>query len=207
MGHFGIIARPLFNIVKKHTPFVWTEATDTAFQLLKQRLIEALVLQLPNFSKSFAIDTNACDTGVGTVLQQDGHPVAYMSTPLVPKNRGLSTYEKECLEVLMAIEQRRPYLQHREFTIRTDQKSLVHLDDQRLTTVWQQKTFTKLLGLQYKICYSKGPENNDADALSRRSHSATALVQSITTCQPVWLDEIKNSYITNPHASKWIAKL
>jgi hypothetical protein len=104
------------------------------------------------------IDTDACDTGVGAVLQQDGHPIAYMSKPLSNRNKGLSTYEKECLAILMAVEQWRPYLQHQEFVIRTDQKSLVHLEEQRLTTVWQQKAFTKLLGLQYKICYRKGLE-------------------------------------------------
>ncbi|VAI93023.1 unnamed protein product [Triticum turgidum subsp. durum] len=76
-----------------------------------------------------------------------------MSKPLAPKHRGLSTYEKECLAILMVVEQWRPYLQHDEFQIWTDQHSLVHLDDQRLSTVWQQKTFTKLLGLRYKICY------------------------------------------------------
>jgi hypothetical protein len=133
--HFGIIARPLFNLLKKNTPFVWTDDTDTAFQLLKQSLIEAPVLRLPDFGKTFVIDTDACDTGVGAVLQQEGHPIAYMSKPLSPKNRGLSTYEKECLAILMAIEQWRAYLQHQEFLIRTDQKSLVHLGEQRLTTV------------------------------------------------------------------------
>lgn len=127
------------------------------------------------------IGTDACDIGVGAVLQQDGHPVAYMSKPLGLINRGLSTYEKECLAVLMAIEKWRPYLQQRDFKIRTDQKSLFHLDDQRLTTVWQQKAFTKLLGLQYKICYRKGPENNAADALPRRQHLDTFSLQSITT--------------------------
>jgi hypothetical protein len=66
----------------------------------------------------------------------------------------------------MAIEQWRPYLQHKEFIIRTDQKSLVHLEDQRLTTNWQHKAFTKLLGLQYKLCYRKAVENRAADALS-----------------------------------------
>jgi hypothetical protein len=125
--------------------------------LLKQSLTEAPVLRLPDFSKTFVIDTDACDTGVGAVLQQEGHPIAYMSRPLGPKNRGLSTYEKECLAILMAIEQWRAYLQHQEFLIRTDQKNLVHLEEQRLTTVWQQKAFTKLMGLQYKICYRKGP--------------------------------------------------
>jgi hypothetical protein len=153
---FGIIARPLFNLLKKGAPFVWTSESETAFQLLKQRLIEAPVLKLPDFSKTFTIDTDACDTGVGAVLQQEGHPIAYMSKPLGPKNRGLSTYEKECLAVLMAIDQWRPYLQNKEFVIRTDQQSLVHLDDQRLTTQWQHKALTKLLGLQYRLCYRKG---------------------------------------------------
>jgi hypothetical protein len=153
--HFGIIARPLFNLLKKNTPFVWTQATDQAFHLLKQNLVQAPVLRLSDFNKSFVVDTDACDTGVGAVLQQEGHPIAYMSKPLGVKNRGLSTFEKECIAILMAIEQWRPYLQHREFLIRTDQRSLVHLDDQRLTTQWQHKAFTKLLGLQYKICYRK----------------------------------------------------
>lgn len=128
--HFGIIARPLFNLIKKNMPFVWTSETDTAFKLLKQNLIEAPVLCLPDFTKTFVIDTDACDTGVGAVLQQDGHPIAYMSKPLSNKNRGLSTYEKECLAILMAVEQWRAYLQHQEFVIRTDQKSLVHLEEQ-----------------------------------------------------------------------------
>jgi hypothetical protein len=154
--HFGIIARPLVNLLKKEGPFVWTDTTDTAFQLLKQMLVEAPVLKLPDFNKTFTIDMDACDTGIGAVLQQEGHPIAYMSKPLGPKNRGLSTYEKECLAVLMAIEQWRPYIQHKEFIIRTDQKSLVHLEDQRLTTHWQLKAFTKLLSLQYKLCYRKG---------------------------------------------------
>jgi hypothetical protein len=135
--HFGIIARPLFNLLKKNTPFVWTGVTEEAFQLLKQSLVEAPVLKLPDFSRKFVIDTDACDTRVGAVLQQDGHPIAYMSKPLSPKNRGLSKYEKECIAILMVVEQWRAYLQHQEFLIRTDQKSLVHLEEQRLTTVWQ----------------------------------------------------------------------
>jgi hypothetical protein len=100
--------------------FIWNQDTDTAFQVLKQGLVTAPVLTLPDFQKTFVIDTDACDTGVGAVLQQDGHPIAYMSKPLSNRNKGLSTYEKECLAILMAVEQWRPYLQHLEFVIRTD---------------------------------------------------------------------------------------
>jgi hypothetical protein len=205
--HFAIIARPLFNLLKKNTPFLWTSDTDKAFQLLKQSLVEAPVLSLPDFNKTFVVDTDACDTGVGAVLQQDGHPIAYMSKPLCNKNKGLSTYEKECLAILMAVEQWRAYLQHQEFIIRTDQKSLVHLEEQRLTTVWQQKAFTKLLGLRYRICYRKGPENRAADALSRRTHSTGVDLNVITECQPSWLEDVRHSYHKNAHATNWITKL
>lgn len=205
--HFGILARPLFNLLKKGTPFVWTEVTNTSFELLKKNLVEAPVLKLPDFTKTFVIDTDACDSGVGAVLQQEGHPIAYMSKPLSTRNKGLSTYEKECLAVLMAVEQWRPYLQHQEFLIRTDQKSLVHLEEQRLTTVWQQKAFTKLLGLQYRIAYRKGVDNRVADALSRRQHGNQVSLSAISICQPAWLDDIKSSYATNPSAQRWITKL
>uniref|UniRef100_A0A453K9P6 Reverse transcriptase RNase H-like domain-containing protein n=1 Tax=Aegilops tauschii subsp. strangulata TaxID=200361 RepID=A0A453K9P6_AEGTS len=78
-----------------------------------------------------------------------------MSTALSPRYQGLSTYEKEYLAIIVAVDQWRPYLQHAEFVILTDQKSLVHLEEQRLTTPWQQKAFTKLLGLRYHIRYKK----------------------------------------------------
>jgi hypothetical protein len=78
----------------------------------------------------------------------------------------MSTYEKEYLAILIAVEQWRPYLLHNEFVIFTDQKSLIHLNDQWLHTPWQQKVFTKLLGLQYKVVYKQGTQNRVADALS-----------------------------------------
>lgn len=205
--HFGILARPLFNLLKKNAPFIWTDETNTSFELLKKSLVEAPVLKLPDFTKTFVIDTDACDVGVGAVLQQEGHPIAYMSKPLSIRNRGLSTYEKECLAVLMAVEQWRPYLQRQEFLIRTDQKSLVHLEEQRLTTVWQQKAFTKLLGLQYRIAYRKGADNRVADALSRRQHNNNVSLSVISICKPDWLEDIKASYQSNPAAQSWITKL
>jgi hypothetical protein len=89
--NFGIIARPFFTLLKKNTPFVWTFGAETAFHLQKKQSVEAHVLKLPDFSKTFFIDTDACDTAVGAVLQQDGHPIAYMSKLLGQRNRGLLT--------------------------------------------------------------------------------------------------------------------
>lgn len=128
--NFGIMARPLNDLLKKNSLFVWTPIAEAAFQALNQALMEAPVLALPNFSKPFMVETDASATGIGAVLMQDAHPIAYLSKALAPRNLGLSAYEKECLALLLAIDHWRPYLQHSEFVIRTDQRSLLNLTDQ-----------------------------------------------------------------------------
>jgi hypothetical protein len=147
--------------------YIWTSEAEASFQALKKAFISAPVLALPDFSKKFIVETHASGKGIGAVLMQDGHPLAFLSKALGPKQQAMSTYEKECLVILLAVKKWRSYLQHAEFYIKTDQRSLVNLTEQRLTTPWQHKALTKLLGLQFKIIYKKGVENRVADALSR----------------------------------------
>jgi hypothetical protein len=59
---------------------------------------------------------------------QEGHPLAFLSKALGPKSRGLSTYEKEYMSILLVVQQWRPHLQHSEFCIHTDHKSLSYLN-------------------------------------------------------------------------------
>lgn len=132
--HYAILSQPLSALLKKGVLFVWTEATETAFQVLKNALITAPVLALPDFNQQFVIDTDACDVGIRAVLSQREHPVAFVSRALGPRNRALSVYEKEYLAILLAVQQWRCYLQLGEFIIRNDHKSLTQLTDQRLHT-------------------------------------------------------------------------
>jgi hypothetical protein len=71
---------------------------------IKQALIQAPVLALPDFTKDFVLETDACATGVGAVLMQQGHPLAFLSKALGVKNQTLSIYDNECLAILIAIE-------------------------------------------------------------------------------------------------------
>jgi hypothetical protein len=116
--------------------------------------------------------------------------------------RGLSINEKEYVAILLAIEQWRSYLQCGEFIIATDQKSLSYLNEQRLHIAWQQKVFTKLLGLNYKIVYKKGTDNRAVDALSRKPSSYDHLVMcaAMSTPQPRWIEEDVAGYAKDSYA-------
>jgi hypothetical protein len=145
--NYALIARPLTDLLKKGTLYVWSSVHASAFDALKEALVSAPALALSGFSKTFQVQTDASNAGIGAVLTQDGHPLAFISKSLGPRTRGMSTYEKEYLAVLVAVDHWRPYLQHAEFVIVTDHRSLIHLSDQRLHTQWQQKIYTKLVGL------------------------------------------------------------
>jgi hypothetical protein len=111
------------------------------------------------------------------------------------------------MAILATVDHWRSYLQLGEFVIHTDQSSLVHLEEQRLTTVWQHKAFTKLMGLQYRICYKKREENKAADALSHRVHPVDAEVMAISECRPAWLEEVLAGYVTDPQSQRLLAEL
>jgi hypothetical protein len=144
------------NLLKKNTTFVWTPQLQKCFDTLKTALTSAPVLSLPDFSKEFVVETDACDTRIEAVLMQQGHPIAYLSKALSKKSWTLSTYEKECLALILAVDKWKQYLQHQPFTILTDHRSLMHLADQKISDGIQHKAFVKLLGLPYKIVYKKG---------------------------------------------------
>jgi hypothetical protein len=117
----------------------------------------------------------------------------------------MSTYEKECLAILLAVEKWRSYLQHAQFTIITDHRSLVHLSDQKLASDMQQKAFVKLMGLQYKLVYRKGKDNSAADALSRIP-TANEL-HAISLCRPRWLEIIIEGYDKDDKAKTLLQEL
>jgi hypothetical protein len=97
-------------------------------------------------------------------------------------------------------------LRQSPFVIRT-QQALSHLDEQRLTTPWQQKALTKLLGLQYSIEYKRGSTNQVADALSRHPAISLSELLAVTVGTPDWLHEIREGYASDSLTKKLLEKL
>jgi hypothetical protein len=61
-------------------------------------------LALPDLTRPFHIEIDASGLGIGVVLQQDGHPIAFISKPLSKRNEGLIVYEKEYQTILLAVD-------------------------------------------------------------------------------------------------------
>lgn len=67
---FGLLSKPLTDLLRKGTIFVWTSATEASFQALKNALMTAPILAMPNFFLPFTIETDASTKGIGVVLHQ-----------------------------------------------------------------------------------------------------------------------------------------
>ncbi|RVW69998.1 Retrovirus-related Pol polyprotein from transposon 17.6 [Vitis vinifera] len=156
--HFGSIAAPLTRLLSKDG-FQWNEAAEMAFTQLKEALTLPPILRLLNFTQRFVIECDASGIGLGAILTQENRPVAYYSQALKGSALSLSTYETEMLAIVKAIKLWRPYLLGKPFTVRTNQKSLKYLLEQRITTPAQTRWLPKLLGYDYEIEYKRGPEN------------------------------------------------
>ncbi|XP_078431103.1 uncharacterized protein LOC144702949 [Wolffia australiana] len=123
-------AWPLTQLLKKGN-FQWGEEAQEAFKGLKQALSTAPVLALPDFAQPLTIDTDASGVGVGAVLLQKEQPIAFFSKALPPTIHTRSAYERELVAVVLAVKKWRHYLMFCPFIIRTDQRSLKHLLEQR----------------------------------------------------------------------------
>jgi hypothetical protein len=163
---YGSIAAPLTALLKKEG-FSWTDDVATTFTALKSAVTSAPVLALPDFTKPFIVECDACTHGFGAVLIQEKHPVAYFSRPITPHRCSLAAYERELIGLVHAIRHWRPYLWGRRFLVWADHYSLKFLLDQRLTTI-PQHHWVKLLGFDFTVEYKPGATNTAADALPRR---------------------------------------
>jgi hypothetical protein len=182
---YGVICRPLYDAQKKDA-FTWFDQQEKAFQLLKQAMLQPPVLALPDFSLPFVLEADASGQGIGTVLMQQGKPIAFYSKTLCKKAATMSTYDKEAVAILEALKKWKHYLASSSVIIRTDQQSLKYIHEQRLIDGIQHKLLIKLLGFNYVVEYKV------ADALCRASHAQSLAISCVV---PVWIEQVTASYV------------
>ena len=165
---FSIIAGPLHDLTKKKVKFQWTAKENNAFLKLKEKLMSKPVLVLPDLTKPFEIECDACGECLEAVLLQEGHAIAYESHRLNEQERVLGIYEKELLAVIHALDSWKHYLLGNPFIIRTDHQSIKYFMSQTKLSDKQMRWENFLSQFHFHIAHIPGKHNTVADALSRR---------------------------------------
>jgi hypothetical protein len=201
------ICKPLHEVLRKNA-FQWTEKQEEAFVALKQAMTSPPVLALPDFLAPFVLETDASGYSLGAVLMQQCRPLAFLSKTLGVKAFSQSIYEKESMAILEALRKWRHYLLDNKLIIKTDQKSLKYLTNQRLVEGIQHKLMLKLLEFDYTIEYKQGKVNSVADALSRKSElKIPQQVLSISAVIPQWMHDVEASYQEDPKCRELLQSL
>ncbi|KAL0561592.1 hypothetical protein IC582_002026 [Cucumis melo] len=176
--NFSRIATPLTQLTRKGAPFVWSKACEDSFQNLKQKLVTAPVLTVPDGSGSFVIYSDASKKGLGCVLMQQGKVVAYASRQLKSHEQNYPTHDLELAAMVFALKIWRHYLYGEKIQIFTDHKSLKYFFTQKELNMRQRRWLELVKDYDCEILYHPGKANVVADALSRKvSHSAALITR------------------------------
>jgi hypothetical protein len=115
------------ELLEKDKKFEWTPTCEASFQELKKRLMTTSILVMPDMEKSFSIYCDASGQGLGCVLMQDGHAVAYVSRQLRKHEAHYPTHDLELAAVVHALKIWRHYLMGKRSELYTDHKSLKYI--------------------------------------------------------------------------------
>jgi ribonuclease HI len=173
------ISKPMTELLEKDKQFEWTPTCKASFQELKKRLTTAPVLVMPDMEKPFSIYYDASGQGLGSVLMQDDHVVAYTSRQLRKHEVNYPTHDLELAAVVHALKIWRHYLMGKRCELYTDHKILKYILTQSNLYLWQRRWLELIKDYDLGINYHPGKANAVADALSRRSQVSQLVVDSM----------------------------
>ena len=190
MGHyrhfikgFAHIAAPLYDLIngynkdKKSEPVKLSPEALEAFNILKEKCVNTLVLSFPDFKKPFLLETDTSGKGLGAVLSQkqdDGryHPVAYASQTMNETEQRYHSNKQEFLALKWAVtEQFHEYLtpygkNKNEFVVRMDNNPLTYIFSSAHLNATGHRWVASLANYNFSLEYQKGKVNTVADFLS-----------------------------------------
>ena len=168
---FSKIARPLCRLLEKDTKFHFDESCHKAFEEIKFRLVEALIMAKPDWNREFEIKCDTSDFAMGAVLGQKDERVFkaiyYACKTFNEAQENYSTTEKEMLAIVFACQNFRPYILGSHVVIHTDHAAIKYLMAKKEAKPRLIRWVLLLQEFDLEIKDKKGSDNVIADHLSR----------------------------------------
>lgn len=164
------ITAELRELTKKDVPFEWNKKHDSEVNNLLKLITSEPILKAYDPGKPVIIQTDASKDGLGSVLIQEGHPIAFASRTLSKPEQKWAQIEKELLAIVFACERFHYLIYGREITVESDHKPLETLNKRDIDDVTPrlQRMFMSLLKYpKLKIIFKPGKNMLVADCLSR----------------------------------------
>ncbi|CAB0034666.1 unnamed protein product [Trichogramma brassicae] len=170
--NLSTLLSPIYQLLKKNTPFVWSEKCDNAFADTSDNILvhydPALKLKL---------NTDTSNVGLGAVLMHvfpDGteKPICFASRTLSKAEQRYAVIHKEALAIYWSCKKFYQYLIGRHFDLYCDHKPLMAIfgekrDIPQMIAGQLQRWACFLSGFNYTFKYVKRKDNGGADGLSR----------------------------------------
>jgi hypothetical protein len=174
--NFSKITKPMTKLLEKEAKFKWSPQCEEAF------LTAAPVLAQLDIEKSFDVYCDAIGIGIGWVLMQDGHAIAYASWQLWRHKEHYPTHDLELLVVVHALKVWRHYLLGNLVHIYTDHKSLKYLFTQPDLNMRLRRWLELIKDYALKVHYHPKKANVVADALSHKHRCNYLTVPPHSSC-------------------------
>lgn len=170
---------PLRQLLKSNVEFAWQPAQKRAFARLKELCSHPPVLKYFDPSEPVEIFCDASSSGLGAVLLQDNHPVAFSSRSLTDAETRYAQIEKEMLSIVHACTKFHHYIFGKSVTVYNDHKPLEDIFKKSLlsTPMRIQRMRLRIQWYDLSVRYRKGKDMELPDTLSRAqlSHNTPEL--------------------------------
>ena len=161
--------KPLRQLIEQKVEWHWESHHQKAFQTLKTLVSTTPVLKLYDVNKPVTLQVDSSKSGIGAVISQDGHPVAYGSKALDQTQSNYAVIERELLGICYGCSKFHDFIFGKNITVETDHKPLVAIMTKPLHVLPAriQRMRMRLQRYDLKVTYRPGKQMFIADTLSR----------------------------------------
>ena len=170
--HYSDISKCFNDITRKGTTFNWTKECDTAFKLLKEKLMEDPVLISPQVAKDYVIHCDASKYSYSGILQQtrpgkeELAPVAYFSRNFDKTQVKWNITEKEAYAIYKSVKKFTFYITGAKTTVFSDNKPLKNFFEGGMNITKLDRWSLELQEFDISLEFIQGKLNTVTDIIS-----------------------------------------